>query len=358
MFGRILACVAVMALAIPPTRAQVDSTAIEALSRLKDVDLEANPALKNVVLKVLEKAKGTPQFVEIVRDFKLTGHSRELIDFASKHPADSTGVEALRIAFAESGASAVPPISLGLVQAMGNSADKQFVPLLTPIIDDARQPADNRKAAVKALAQTEEGATHILKLASDDKLDSSLKFTATAALHSARWPNIKAQAAKILPLPQAQNAALPPVSELVKLTGNPANGAKVFRKPEVNCIGCHKIVSEGVDFAPALSEIGTKLAKEAIYESILDPSSGIAFGFEGWQIELKNGDEATGLITSETADEIVLKTQTGISTHYQKNDIAKRTKSNLSLMPSGLQQAMSQQDLVDLVEYLSTLKKK
>jgi len=73
---------------------------------------------------------------------------------------------------------------------------------------------------------------------------------------------------------------------------------------------------------------------------------------------LKNGDEAAGIITSETADEVAVKTPTGISTHYKKADIAKRTKSSLSMMPSGLQQAMSQQDLVDLVEYLSGLKKK
>jgi putative heme-binding domain-containing protein len=338
--------------------AQVDATQIEALSRLKHVDLEANPALKAAVVKVLDKTKGTPQFVEIVRDFNLKGQAKELVDFAAKHPNDSTGVEALRIAFAESGAAVLQPMSLGLVQAMGNSSEKQFAPILAPILDDAKQSNDVRKAAVKALAQTEDGAAHVLKLAAEDKLDSSLKFTATAALHSAPWPKIKADAAKILPLPQTQNAALPPVAELVKLKGNPANGAKVFRKPEVNCIGCHKIGDEGVDFGPALSEIGTKLAKEAIYESILDPSSGIAFGFEQWQLELKNDDQAVGIITSESADEIVLKAQTGISTHYQKSDIAKRTKSALSIMPSGLQQAMSQQELVDLVEYLSSLKKK
>jgi putative heme-binding domain-containing protein len=340
------------------SRAQVDTAQIEALSRLKDADLDANPALKGAVLKVLEKTRGTSQFVEIVRDFKLIGHARELVDFASKHPADSIGVEALRIAFAESGAAALQPLSLGLIQAMGNSSEKQFVPLLTPVIEDLKQSPENRKAAVKALAQTEDGATHLLKLASEDKLDSTLKFTAMTALHSAPWPKIKEEAAKVLPLPQTQNAALPPVSELVKMKGDPANGAKIFRKPEVNCIGCHQINGEGVDFGPALSEIGTKLAKEAIYESILDPSSGIAFGFEQWQIELKNGDEAVGIITSESPDEIVLKAQTGIATHYKKADIAKRVKSALSPMPSGLQQAMSPEDLVDLVEYLSTLKKK
>src|SRR5256885_737258 len=208
---------------------QIDSTQIEALSRLKEVDLETNPALKNAVLKVLEKTKGTPQFVEIVRDFKIKGQTKELVDFASKYPTDSTGVEALRLAFAESGPSALQPISLGLIQAMGNSAEKQFVLLLTPILDDTKQPAENRKAAVKALAQTEDGAAHILNPPPKDNLDPSPKSTATAALHSARWPNVKTEAAKLLPLPQTQNSALAPVSELVKLTGNPANGAKVLR---------------------------------------------------------------------------------------------------------------------------------
>src|ERR1043165_2015654 len=101
----------VLALALAGSAyAQVDSTQIEALSRLKDVDLEANPALKAAVIKVLDKTKGTPQFVEIVRDFKIQGQTKELVDFAAKHPSDSTGVEALRIAFAESGAAALQPI--------------------------------------------------------------------------------------------------------------------------------------------------------------------------------------------------------------------------------------------------------
>lgn len=338
--------------------AQADSVAIEALSRLKGMDLEANPALKGAVLKVLEKTKGTPQFVEIVRDFELKGQTKELVEFAAKNPTNSTAVEGLRIAVKEGGAQTMQPISVGLVQAMGNTGDKEFVPIIAPILEDAKQPLEVRKIAVKALAQSEEGAAQLLKLAKEEKLDAALKFTATAALHTASWPKIKAEAAQVLPLPQTNAAPLPPVAELVKLKGDASNGAKVFRRPEVNCIGCHKVNHEGVDFGPALSEIGTKLAKEALYESILDPTSGISFGFEGWQLELKDGDEVTGIIASESADEIVLKGQTGISTKYKKSDVAKRAKANLSLMPAGLQQAMSQQDLVDLVEYLATLKKK
>jgi putative heme-binding domain-containing protein len=337
--------------------AEPNMVAIEALQRLKGMDLEANPAIKSAVLKVLETTRGLPQFVEIVRDFNIKGQSAELLAFAASNPTNSLGIDALRLAVAESGTAALTN-SPGLIEAMGNSADKQFVLFLSAALDDGKSPVETRKAAVKALAQTEEGSAHILKLAGEDKLDPALKFTASAALNSARWPQIQSEAAKLLPLPQGQNAALPPVTELVKMKGDPANGAKVFRRPEVNCVSCHRINGEGADFGPDLSEIGTKLAREAIYEAILDPSAGIAFGYEAWQLVLKNGEEPFGLITSETADEITVKTQNGISTPYKKSDIAKQTKMKLSIMPQGLQMAMKTQDLVDLVEYLSGQKKK
>jgi putative heme-binding domain-containing protein len=112
-----------------------------------------------------------------------------------------------------------------------------------------------------------------------------------------------------------------------------------------------------VDFGPNLSEIGTKLGKDALYDAILNPSAGISFGFEAWTIGFKDGNEAYGLITSETADELFIKTVAGIVTRYKKSDVASRTQQKLSVMPAGLEQAISQEDLINLIEYLSSLKK-
>ena len=161
-----------------------------------------------------------------------------------------------------------------------------------------------------------------------------------------------------MPQPQVRNAQpLPPISELIKKTGDARRGAEVFRRDVVGCIKCHQVNGEGIDFGPNLSEIGTKLGKDALYEAILDPSAGISFGFEAWQIELKSGDEAYGLIVSDTAEEIAVKTQGGIVSRYKKSDVTKREQQKLSIMPAGLQQTLSTADLVDLVEYLSSLKK-
>ena len=138
--------------------------------------------------------------------------------------------------------------------------------------------------------------------------------------------------------------------------GDAVAGERVFNSPTVGCANCHRINGQGTDFGPDLSEIGTKLGKDALYESILDPSAGISFGYEAWQLELKDGENAYGLLVSETEAELALKTIGGIVTHYKKSEILKREKQKLSIMPSGLQQGMSRQELVDLVEYLTTLK--
>ena len=71
---------------------------------------------------------------------------------------------------------------------------------------------------------------------------------------------------------------------------------------------------------------------------------------------MKNGDDITGLIASETPDELAIKAAGGIVTRYKKSDVTSRTQLKTSLMPSNLQQTMTAQELVDLVEYLATLK--
>lgn len=356
-------CLAVAAEPGVSEKAGRSAVALEALSRLQGLDLEANPTVKAAVMKVIESAKGTPQFVELIRDFRIKDQNPALLDFAIKHPNESAGVEAMRLILAQRDLdllrlSLQGGAALNVVEALGNTSGKQIVPLLEPIVLDTSRDTALRRQAVRALAQTQDGAMVLLKLAKEEKLPADLRFVAGAELNKARWPQIKADAARFLPLPGGQSAQLlPPAAELLKMKGNPANGAQVFQRETVGCNQCHEVNGQGVDFGPNLSEIGTKLGKEAFYEAILNPSAGIAFGFEAWQIDLKNGDEAYGLIVSETADEIAVKAQTGIVTRCKKSDVAKREQLKTSIMPAGLQLTMPTQDLADLVEYLASLKK-
>ena len=118
------------------------------------------------------------------------------------------------------------------------------------------------------------------------------------------------------------------------------------------------VKGEGTDFGPALSEIGDKLPKEAIYEAIIHPNAGISFGYEGYILEMKDGSRAVGIIASETEDEISLKMPEGVAVNYDKAEVVSKTQMENSLMPPNLDKVMSEQELVDLVEYLTSLKKK
>jgi len=349
--------------AAPPNVDDQTAIQVEALKRLKDVDLESNTAVKNALQRVLEKTRGTPQFVELVREFKLKGQAEELLDYALKYPNESSAVEAFRLALNELGRSKIEQMIAGengwaVVRLIGNSNDRQLQTILQGLVRDTSKPQPIRKEAVQALARSREGARFLLDLAKEGQLPGDVKLAAASALNVAPWPNVKKSAAELLPLPQSKNAEpLPPISELAKRTADSKHGKEIFESQTAACSTCHQVNGKGAEIGPNLSEIGTKLGKDALYESILDPSAGIAFGYEGWSIELKNGDEAFGLITSETGEEITLKTQTGVVSKYKKSDIGKRQKMATSIMPTGLQLTMSTQDLVDLVEYLSTLKK-
>ena len=104
------------------------------------------------------------------------------------------------------------------------------------------------------------------------------------------------------------------------------------------------------------SGIGAKLPKEAIFDSIINPNAGLSMGFETTELTLRGNNAAMGIVRSETVQEIVLALPGGALQKFSTADIQRRNKLTTSMMPSGLNQALTQKDLVDLVEYLSTQK--
>ena len=339
--------------------------AVEAMLKINATSLEQNAKLKETVSKLLAKTAGTAEFVKLVQHFKVPGQEEGLLAVAVKNPKTDFGIDAMRMLMADGKQELIRRIISGsdveaacnCVEVVGNSRTKEAPGLLSTVVADQSRDAPVRGQAVKSLAQTQEGAKALLRLAEEQKVPDDLKFAAASELSIAPWPDVRKKAKEVLPLPAAQNAEpLPPVAELVKRKGDPVKGEKIFNSPTAGCATCHQVKGQGVDFGPNLSEIGTKLAKEAIYESILSPSAGISFGYEAWNIELKSGDELYGIIVSDTPEQVAIKSVGGIITKCRPLDIVRREKGKLSIMPAGLQQNMSSQDLVDLVEYLASLK--
>jgi putative heme-binding domain-containing protein len=335
--------------------------AIEALSRLKGIDLDKNPAIKSAVFKVLEQTRGTERFVAIVCELQLKDQEEGLLGFVYKYPASTASADAMRLILSRNKPSLLQAAlsttnAAGMVLALGNTAQNEIIPFLEPIVRDMQRQVSIRKAAIESLSRVEEGCRHLLKIAAEPGFDLSA-FIASV-LQTTRWEVIRESASKFVPAVAGAPAdSTLPISEWAQRKGDPDRGKEVFRRETVGCAKCHVVNGEGTDFGPALSEIGTKLGKDALYEAILNPSAGIAVGFEAWRIELKDDNEVYGMLVSETSDELIIKSPGGILNHVKKSEITRRTQQKVSAMPAGLAQLMTSRELVDLVEYLSGLKK-
>ncbi len=334
--------------------------ATEALQRLKGIDLAQNAELKAAVTDALKRTRGTAQFVELVRDFKLADQREGLVEIAEARPDSPEGVDAAKLLLdyhAPAGAPK-PALTPNLIRALGNTADARAVPVLKEVAfgEAAADPA-LRAQAVRGLVKSSAGIEALLQQAGNGQISEELKTVAATALAGVQLPKYKAAIAQYFPNPNATaGPGLPPIAELVNLKGKAEHGKQVFAAQTSLCTTCHKVGQVGVDFGPGLSEIGTKLGKAALYEAVLDPNAGISMGFETTVLTMKDGSSAIGIIRSETADEVVLALPGGIVVRNKKSDIAKREKLPTSMMPTGLAQTMPQQDLVDLIEYLASLK--
>ena len=340
------------------------SIPMEAIARLKGQKSAKIPDLSGVVGKILEGKKGTPEFVELCEQFDVKDRDGELLAIAAQHSNDSIGASAVGLVVKHRNQSELVkalagPEAAHITAALGSIADGSATKMLEGLLVDQKQPFPVRQAAVKAMARTNRGATALLAMANKNSLSPDLTFTVGNELRSSPGKEIRDAATVLFPAPAGKDAKpLPPIAQLLKMN---ADGAKGHAQFAANCIRCHQVNGEGVDFGPNLSEVGTKFGKDAMITKILQPTSSLAFGYEGKTLKLKNGDQADGLIASQTEDEVTLKTSNGtaaIITKYKRADIADIKVMKVTMMPEGLQTAMSTQDFVDLIEYLSSLKKK
>jgi putative heme-binding domain-containing protein len=339
--------------------------AVEALSRLQNVDLNANPKLKETILKVLERTRGTPNFVKLVQQFKIENQNAGLLEVAIAQPSHESGVEAVRMILSSHATNLLEVALSGtnfvaaarLAEALGNTGDKRVMGLLLPIVQNAQRDLHLRKQAARSLTRISEGASALLDLAREQKLADDIRFTVGAELRAVPWPQLKSDAEAIFPSMSGKEENLPSIRELISRKGDARNGLRVFTNAVPGCANCHVVNGRGIELGPDLSEIGAKLGKDALYEAILEPSSGVSFGFEAYSFVLKTGDEVYGLIASETAEDVAVKNVGGVITRLKKTDIESRQRSRLSVMPAGLQVGMSTQELVDLVEYLASLRR-
>jgi putative heme-binding domain-containing protein len=135
-------------------------------------------------------------------------------------------------------------------------------------------------------------------------------------------------------------------------SGNSAVGARLFES--VGCVKCHTVSSKEQPKGPFLGDITARYSKEEIIESIVRPSAKIAQGFENVFIETKDGETRDGFIVRESGNEVEIRNINGAMV-IPKADISGRGTRKVSIMPEGLVNALTPEDLASVIAYLRSV---
>ncbi|MEX2142873.1 MAG: PVC-type heme-binding CxxCH protein [Pirellulales bacterium] len=160
---------------------------------------------------------------------------------------------------------------------------------------------------------------------------------------------------------QTYDASLPKDDPLapyrIAIAGGAADRGRAvfFDKVALSCLRCHKINDDGGEVGPDLSKIGADKTREYLLESIVEPNKTIAKGFETVVITLDDGRAVSGIVKSQTAEELTLITAEAKTVTIPTAEILERTTGQSS-MPADLVKQMSLRELRDLVEFLSGLR--
>jgi putative heme-binding domain-containing protein len=139
-------------------------------------------------------------------------------------------------------------------------------------------------------------------------------------------------------------------------SGDDRRGQAVFHSNKTACATCHAIGYLGGTVGPDLTRIGAVRAERDLLESIAFPSASFVQTYEPVLVDTTAGDRHSGILRRNDADEVHLLTGPTQEVRLSRKDVKEVRPGTVSVMPSGLEQQLSNQELADLLAFLKACK--
>ncbi|ODT97048.1 MAG: hypothetical protein ABS79_07700 [Planctomycetes bacterium SCN 63-9] len=129
---------------------------------------------------------------------------------------------------------------------------------------------------------------------------------------------------------------------------------KIFQA--ATCVSCHRVNGIGNEFGPDLTKLDPKTTSAEILKSILDPSAKIDDKYVTTLIETDSGQVISGLILKEDDSSVTVienplaKAEARV---IKKDEIVGRKKSTTSMMPKGLLDKLTREEIIDLISFIA-----
>jgi putative membrane-bound dehydrogenase-like protein len=334
---------------------------LEAVRHMKPDYIASHPEVKAALVALLKQTSGK-QYLELVDYYQLKEESPRVLSMILAGTESSKsgqvlynlpgGADLIRSTFF----AGKEADQLALIEMLRYQGKTESVSLLFDATINPKFSKTVQMQAARVIGNAYPTEEFVLDLLEKKKITPAYIPLVVESLQKAWRKSIRMKANSYLDKHQTDSKkSHPAVAELVKMSGDAVKGKVVFTN---SCAMCHVVNNEGIDFGPKLSEIGSKLSKEGMYMSILYPNAGIGFGYETFEVKTKSGDSYQGIVVSKNETDIVLRIPGGIVKSFKTSALKSYKQLPESLMPEGLADGMSTKELVDLLEYVSTLKKK
>ena len=166
-------------------------------------------------------------------------------------------------------------------------------------------------------------------------------------------PEVRSLAAQLLTASSSSSrqSVVEQYANIRELAADPGRGKQVFAK---HCATCHRFDGQGHAVGPDLTALTDK-SHEAMVIAILDPNRAVEDRYLNYGIATETGQQFTGLLASETSAAVTLSLADGKRQAILRSEIEEIIATGTSLMPEGLEQDISPQDMADLVAHVRSV---
>jgi putative membrane-bound dehydrogenase-like protein len=216
---------------------------------------------------------------------------------------------------------------------------------MTPVVRDR---------AVDAMMEEDERILMLLDAVEDNRvLVSTVGWGRRVVLMRDTGGEIRDRARELLREdPAHRREVLEQYREVLVMSGNKERGRHVFRE---SCAACHQVrEQDGIAFGPDLATV-RHWSPPALMSKILDPNRSIANGYEMWLIERRDGTGIAGVIAEESSGSVTVRNAGGEEMMIPRSQIESIGATNVSAMPSGLENEIDPQQMADLIAFIRSL---
>jgi putative heme-binding domain-containing protein len=302
-----------------------------------------------------------------------------------KHAATLTGLA--------KAATTPLPIRTAAIGSLATLGDAGSIKLLTNFVAAEAEPYEVREASVLGIAARNpaQGAKLAIDLLSSSRGANPTRLIQTLVQHK-QGPGALAVALKGRTLPadaaklavraiDSSGRKLDALKSVISAAGSITTGAKklspeemaafvadvrnkgdrvrgeaIYRRVNLSCMKCHAIGGAGGKVGPDMGSIGGSAQIDYLIESLLDPNAKVKEGFHTVIVVTDDGKTFSGIKVRQTDSQLILRNAEGVETAIALDSIDEQVNGT-SLMPAGLSEKLTHQELVDVVRFLSELGK-